>query len=341
MLTFSPALLCHYLCFASKQKFIAPPTVPTMATFRSPLGSPLGSSLIRRRISVAPRELIARLEQETDEAELRYQMGKRDRRIHQPRLTYDRMKITTVIHFKKNKGLHDVLKTWWRFKRVISMDQERQKRALLSMAVIAHFLRRNKRGAKLHSGLAKVMALVLVPFMVPPAIVLGVPVLVLFLPCFILLWAILTLNRAAKKVLLQNRRVQKQPSKGSFSKHLSSMLSFSEVPSSKSKSMRTRKQANNSMHVGNRNSTDESSHGTETTYTDTTEVASATATTSSRPGTKSLRVVTFAPPGTASAAKTTPTSNQLTTMNKSYFVRPRKSWIVRSTSLARRRSCAC
>jgi hypothetical protein len=290
--------------------------------------------MLRRRTRVAPRELIARLEQEQDDAELRYHIFKRDKRRHQPRLTYDRIKITTVLCLKKNKSLHSVLKTWWMFKRIIKMDQEKQKQWILSLAIVAHVIGRNKRGAKLQTGLAKIMALVFLPFMVPPAIVLGVPALVLFLPQFALVWAILTLNRSAKKVLLQNRRVTKQPTKGNLSQRLFRHIFFRKVSHSsisKNSSIRTGKDAKDSTHITITSSTDTSSNDSVTAYTNTIASTStgyeATTESASKKAT-SLRVVTFAPPGIVAAANTTSTSarnkafNPLPSRNKRYIVRP-------------------
>ncbi|CAB9496315.1 expressed unknown protein [Seminavis robusta] len=190
---------------------------------------------------------------EDDDAEVRYRKA---RQRHRQRLTYDRVKIKTVLFLKKNKSLHSVLKNWWRFKRITSMSREQQKQTFLTMAVVSHFLcNYTNRGAKLNKGLAKVMALVFVPFMAPPLVVLGIPSLVLFLPILIFIWAILTLNRSAKKVLLQNRKPKKIPN-NSFGKRLSRMLSFSSLGLTSSNSSLTSIRSDKTIHPATINYTE-------------------------------------------------------------------------------------
>jgi hypothetical protein len=103
---------------------------------------------------------------------------------------------------KSNPSVKDFLESWWIFTRLINMNPHETKQFIMTSSLFCHVLSRySARGILLDRGMRRILALVVIPFVVPPTLVLGVPSLVFLVPLLLLGSCIHILNRRAKVIL--------------------------------------------------------------------------------------------------------------------------------------------
>ena len=136
-------------------------------------------------------------------AELRYQssLNSKPKKAH---LTLEQitenLKVNMLLSMHKSKSVKDARKQWRFFQRVMSLTQKQKHDVILTGAIAAQFLSQNSRVRQLQSGLSQVAAVLVLPFAVPPMLMIGVPTLIFLMPLFLLAWVILALNRQAKEI---------------------------------------------------------------------------------------------------------------------------------------------
>lgn len=178
-------------------------------------------------------------DESVDEAELRYQQRKKVK-PPKPPVTMDSLKIDLIIMMRKDKAS---MKTWFQTQQLINLPDKKKKDLVFAGAIVAHLMGRNKTTQALGSDLTKVAGLVFLPFLIPPAVVVGIPTLVLLLPLIAFGWAIVVLNRSAVKVMYsaRNARRTQRTSMASrmstFARQVSRGFSFRKSSTKKKKSV--------------------------------------------------------------------------------------------------------
>jgi hypothetical protein len=167
--------------------------------------------------------------------------------------------------------------------------------------------------------------------------VVGIPTLVLLLPFLTLLWAIITLNRHAKKVLLYHQRVKRSPEGPSMTQRFTNLMnststSFGFNKSANSMAGYKRLGAlgmalNNNNHNNNNNksTTTKNKPNADGSITSTTSALTATSTTASVTPISSSKSVSFAGESTPTTA-TSSTTKYKKPRSKSWSFRPRVSF---------------
>jgi len=117
---------------------------------------------------------------------------------------------------KQDPMVKDTLESWWLFTRLLHMDPEQTKQFVLGTSVLTHVLSKySSTGMLVNNGMRQIIGLVVLPFCIPPAIVVGVPLLVFLFPMLLLGTTLHALNAKANRIMEENKRKPKQSSSSS------------------------------------------------------------------------------------------------------------------------------
>ena len=132
--------------------------------------------------------------------------------------------ITTALQAQIHKMTHkksmkDFFKTLHRFRQVARFTPQQMRQFILGISVALHMLRRySSRADQLNTQLQSVAWLVLIPFSIPPVLVLGIPLLIFVLPLLTVGIILQTLHRNAQAVLVCQKGRQCKGSSSSATK---------------------------------------------------------------------------------------------------------------------------
>ena len=109
--------------------------------------------------------------------------------------------------FMYRKNMRPFFKSLHQMRQVANFSPEQKRQFLLGTALSMHvFTKYSKRAGNLHNQLSGLLFAVVLPFAIPPVVVLGIPLLVLLVPIVALVVAIAALNRSANKILLVHQK---------------------------------------------------------------------------------------------------------------------------------------
>ena len=112
-----------------------------------------------------------------------------------------RKRVHKVTH---QKWMRPIWKNLLLAKRIAAFTPAQMRQFVMGVTLTLHlFTNYNKRGGQVHAQLRSVFMVVVVPFMIPPVLVLGIPLLLFFGPFLLLAIAITTLNRKRDEQCLQ------------------------------------------------------------------------------------------------------------------------------------------
>lgn len=119
-------------------------------------------------------------------------------------------KLREYVHKEMHKkNMRNMFKTIHRMRVVINMSQEQKKQVIMGMGFGFHMVKKMKRVTHLQNSFQNIFLLVFVPFMIPPAVVLGLPLLLLALPilCFGMTFSMLNAKKE-ERLRLNKRKVE-------------------------------------------------------------------------------------------------------------------------------------
>lgn len=128
----------------------------------------------------------------------------------------ENLQVQLYLIMSKSKTVKDARQQFQFLQRILSWTPKEQHNMVLTGAVATTVLAQHSRVQQLQGRLTQVVAFVLVPFALPPMLVIGIPALILLVPLVLLVWVLLALNRQARQVRDSARNGKRRNGRSTF-----------------------------------------------------------------------------------------------------------------------------